>query len=195
MVQYYEHSDFDLTDLIRNGNSRAFQEIYNRYWTVLYLHARRMLRNESQAQDVVQEVFTVFWEKREEMEPTLQVRAYLFAAVKNRILNLFRHEKVAGNYLSALGHVYDEGDYSTDESVNFNELVRLIETEISRLPTEMKKVFELSRKEHLSAREIAVVLNKSEQTVKKQISRVLQILRMKIGLNAPLLLVLLKMVK
>jgi RNA polymerase sigma-70 factor (ECF subfamily) len=99
---------------------------------------------------------------------------------------------VAGNYLTELGHFYEEGKYSTEEQVHLNELLRLIELEIQKLPAEIKKVFELSRKQYLNSSEIALKLNKSEQTVKKQISRAIQILRLKLNLPAPVIILLLK---
>jgi RNA polymerase sigma-70 factor (ECF subfamily) len=195
MITYSKLSDTELTALLKTQDHAAFTEIYNRYCTVLYLHARHMLHQEDQARDVVQEVFTRLWDKRSDFELTVSLNAYLYKSVKNIILNMVRHEKVAGNYLVELGYFYEEGKYSTEEQVHLNELLRLIELEIQKLPAEIKKVFELSRKQHLNNLKIAQKLDKSEQTVKKQISRAIQILRLKLNLPAPILLLLLKFLK
>ncbi|MNL17944.1 RNA polymerase sigma factor [compost metagenome] len=61
-----------------------------------------------------------------------------------------------------------------------NELTRLIDKEVSALPQKMKEIFEMSRNQELSHREIAAQLNISDHTVKKQINNAIKILRPKI---------------
>lgn len=76
--------------------------------------------------------------------------------------------------------------------VHLKELQALIEQEIQNLPDEMRKVFEMSRKRHLSNAEIALELNKSELTVKNQIKRAKDILRDRLDLPSLLILLMLK---
>ncbi|HEY0274302.1 MAG TPA: sigma factor-like helix-turn-helix DNA-binding protein, partial [Chitinophaga sp.] len=68
-----------------------------------------------------------------------------------------------------------------DEQVRIKQLLEALEAEVARLPTQMRLIFEKSRKEHLSHQEIADELKISVLTVRKQINNSLRILRNKLG--------------
>ncbi|WP_316812648.1 RNA polymerase sigma-70 factor [Pedobacter heparinus] len=189
MELYNKLSDVDLMTLLKSGDDYAFTEIYNRYWSVLYLHARRMLHNSDKARDIVQEVFTNFWNKAKELELSTSLNAYLYRSVRNSVLNMIRKEKQENHYLAELGNFYDKGDFCTDVQVNFNELKRLIDNEVEMLPKKMRQVFELSRNENLNHAKISEMLNISDLTVKKQINKALHILRRKLNIPLSLLFI------
>ena len=63
-----EFSDFNMIQLVKTGDHSAFSEIYNRYWGILYAHCLKMLRNEAEAQDVLQDLFMSFWTKSAELD-------------------------------------------------------------------------------------------------------------------------------
>jgi RNA polymerase sigma-70 factor (family 1) len=192
MKDYGNYTDQQLVTLLKDKDDHAFTEIYERYWSVLYIHARRLLQDDDLAQDAVHDVFATLWKKSAELELTNTLNSYLYRTVKNAILNDIRHERVAANYLAELKRFYQEGATSTDELVHLKELQVLIEQEIQNLPEEMRKVFEMSRKRHLSNAEIAIELNKSELTVKNQIKRAKDILRDRLDLPSLLILFILK---
>lgn len=182
MPDYSTYKDRELVDLLSQGNEAAFTEIYERYKTVLFLHVRRMLDEDDQARDVIQELFVSLWVKRAELVVKTSLKSYLYTAVKNKVLNILMHNKHHDLYMQSMLDVYKEGKYSTDEVVREKELAGIIEQEINRLPARMREVFVLSRKEHLSYSEIASKMSISEETVKKQISYALKILRIRINL-------------
>lgn len=188
MPAYSSYSDAELTLLLGTGDKEAYAEIYNRYHTVLYLHACRKLQDREDARDVVQELFTRLWFKRGDLQATTNLPAYLYVSVRNRIFDLLARKKTASEYLTSLQSFIDQGDYLPDRLVREKELGRLIEGEIASLPPKMRRIFELSRKEHLTHRQIAGQLNLSEQTVKKQVANALKILRIKLGTLLGLLL-------
>jgi RNA polymerase sigma-70 factor (ECF subfamily) len=192
MIIYNTYTDQDLITLLRKGDHEAFTEIYKRYWSVLYLHARHMLRQEDQARDVVQEVFTMMWNRHSEFQSTINLNAYLYKSVRNKILNIIRHGKIKENYLADLGDFVDREIVETDELVRYNDLKRLIEKEISNLPPKMREVFEMSRREGLSHAEIGVRLGISDLTVKKQVSKAITILRKKFKIPLVSLVILLR---
>lgn len=192
MIIYSTHTDQDLITLLRKGDHDAFTEIYKRYWSVLYLHARHMLRQEDQARDVVQEVFTLMWNKHAEFQPAINLNAYLYKSIRNRILNIIRHGKIKENYLADLGAFVDQELVQTDELVRYNDLKRLIEKEISNMPPKMREVFEMSRTEGLSHAEIAERLGISDLTVKKQVSKAVTMLRKKFKIPLATLVILLR---
>ncbi|TCC96854.1 RNA polymerase sigma factor [Pedobacter psychroterrae] len=187
MDKYRKLSDAELLILLRSGDESAFTEIYTRFSAVLYLHARHMLHNRDDARDVIQEVFTSIWNRRLDLDLTTSLNGYLYRSVRNKVLNLIRTEKRDSVYLTEIGEALERGEYSTDEQVNYNELKRLIELEVSLLPARMREVFELSRNQQLSHAEIAALLDISDLTVKKQINKAIHILRERLDIPATLL--------
>lgn len=179
---YSALGDKDLIKCLSEGDERAFAEIYTRYKTVLFLHARRMLNEDEQARDIVQEIFTTLWIKKEELQISTSLKSYMFSSVKHKILNLLMHQKHVEKHMQLMLGIYNLGTASTDILIQEKELSQLIESEIKALPTRMREVFVLSRKEELSNRDIAQKMNISEETVKKQIFYALKILRLKIKL-------------
>lgn len=190
MDRYSGQSNQQLMDLVRQHDEQAFTEIYNRYKGVLFVHAYRMLENAEEAQDVIQDLFTVLWSRRSEIVLTGSLSSYLYAAVKNRILDQMARDKTRDRYIDSLAGFIEEGEYITDHQLRENELSRLIEKEVALLPPKMRQIFELSRLNNLSHKEIAKEMNISDKTVKKQISNALIILRKKIDVAFAVLMVL-----
>jgi len=68
MAEYNTFQDTELVDLLKSGDHAAFTEIFHRYSPLLYSHANNKLRNDTEARDVVQEIFVKLWAKREELD-------------------------------------------------------------------------------------------------------------------------------
>lgn len=181
MHLYQDIHDRELFDLIKSeANVDAFKEIYDRYFDALFIHAMKRLRNKEEAQDVVQDVFTVLWSRKDNISLTESLPAYLFTAVRNRILNVISHKHVESNYIQSIQEFVNQEFCRTDHLLRENDLATLIDKEISSLPLKMQEIFVLSRKEHRSHKEIAKELQLSEQTVRKQVQNALKILRVKL---------------
>lgn len=189
MLSYTTLQDQVLFDLVKSEDEAAFKEIYERYFDILYVHAYKRLRDKEEAQDVVQEIFTILWSKRKIISLKSNLPAYLYTAVRNRIFNIISHQKIESSYIQSLQSFIDQGVCQTDHLIRENAFIAIIEKEVAALPPKMQEIFELSRNKYLSHKEIAAELNLSEQTVKKQINNALKILRTKLGLFLFLLLV------
>src|SRR5690606_18965196 len=173
------YSDDILIARIKEGNKKAFNEIYRRYWAILYRHAMRMTKSDDESQDVVQDVFESLWRNRAFFEINTSLSSYLYSAVRYKIFDLLDKNKVRTDYMDRLSDFIEEGIYTIDHVLIEKELSEQIEKEVSFLPPKMREVFELSRNEHLTHKEIAVRLSLSDQTVKKQIHKALKILKPK----------------
>jgi RNA polymerase sigma-70 factor (family 1) len=172
-------SDQELLDLLRSGDKAAYTAIYDRYKFILHHHAFNKLRSRQEAQDVLQEVFINLWVKRESLKITTNLSGYLYSAVRNRVLDHFAHGEVKLKYINQVRP--DLGEVPTDHRVRENQLKAIIEKEIAELPPRTREVFEMSRKQHMTHKEIAEELGTSEETVKKQVSAALRTLRVKLG--------------
>lgn len=187
---YTVFSDKQLVTLLQAGDRKAYAEIYDRFQGVLYTYAYRMVHDEEEAADLVQEVLLYLWEKREAIQLTNSLANYLYAAVRYRFFNLLDKERVRQNYAESLAAFADRSVYQTDFALREKELAALIEDAVQHLPPKMREVFEWSRKEQLSHREIADKLGITEKTVKNQINGALKILRKQLGNHAIWLLLL-----
>jgi RNA polymerase sigma-70 factor (family 1) len=180
-ADYSIFTDDELMALLSKGDAVAYENIYQRYWSILYRHARKMLQNEEEARDVVQDVFVMLWSKQGELNLNASLSAYLYAAVRNKILNLFKRSKVEDNHLDSLKVFISNGENITDYLVRERNLSAIIEQEIAALPQRMRQVFELKRKNNLSYKEISEEMNISDLTVKTQMNKAMKVLRLRLA--------------
>lgn len=183
MKEYQKISDTELVSLLKQGDHTAFNEIHNRYYSLLYRHAFKRLPYREEVRDILQELFSFLWNNREAITFTSGLAAYLYTSTRNRVINVFNKQKIRHEYAQSLQIFLDKGESVTDWSIREKELIALVEKEIAALPPQMQKVFQLSRNSHLSHNEIAELLNTSPLTVRKQIQNSLKILKSKLGAN------------
>jgi len=175
------HTDTELFDLVKEGSAKAFSEIYDRYWALLYKHAYRLLKDKELAQDVVQEVFLNLWDKINVIDIQFSISPYLYRAVRNKVLNLIQKDKVKDNYTQSFINFVANSEAITDYRLRERLLKEKIEKEVAALPSKMREVFKMSRIQNMSHKQIAEKLNLSDKTVKKQMSNAIHILRIKLG--------------
>ncbi|SFH12281.1 RNA polymerase sigma factor [Pedobacter insulae] len=182
MIDYDGLSDHKLTELLSEEDRIAFAQIFKRYNKILLIHAYKKLEQQEVAEDIVQEVFSMLWQKRGSISISTNLAGYLYASVKNKALDVIARRKTEALYVDSLKHFVGSGVALTDHLVRERQMKEIIEREVSRLPTKMRRVFELSRSQHLSHKEIASELKLSEHTVTDQIKKALKILRTKMGM-------------
>lgn len=173
----HKFSDQELVLSLKKGNRAAFAEIYERYWSLLLRHAIGMLKDEDKAQDVVQDIFQMLWEKHPTLNIHTSLSSFLYTSIRYKILDQLKHLKIADRFLSTLQNEIESAVNSTDDVLAERELAKKIEDGIKNLPPKMRRVFELSRTYEYSYREIAEELKLSDNTIKRQISNALKILR------------------
>lgn len=177
MSEYRQYTNEELSALLAESDYAAFTEIHERFYPLLYSHAYKKYPHREEVRDLLQELFAALWNNRHTTVFTSGIAVYLYSATRNRMINLFQKKKVRSVYLQSLQHFMDQGENITDWRLREKEMARQVEKEIAALPAQMRRVFELSRNEHLSNREIAELLNTSPLTVKKQVHNALKILR------------------
>jgi RNA polymerase sigma-70 factor (family 1) len=181
MPGYNSYSDDELVILLKQGDLSAFTAIHNRYYGVLYSHAYKRLADREEVKDILQELFTCIWNNKETININLNLQAYLYTAVRNRILNVYKHQKIRSDYVASFESFVTSNEPTPDETLRLKELIAIVDAEVKMLPTQMRLIFEMSRNAHLSHNEIAEQLNISPLTVKKQVNNSLKVLRLKLG--------------
>lgn len=180
MKDFDKFSDEKLSILLFEGDAGAFEEIFNRYWLKLYGAALKRVKSREVAEEIIQDLFTLLWAKRESVQIHTSLAAYLFTSVRYMVFNHIQKEVVRDSYKDSFQTANVFCDNSTEETVFLNELIRNIEKEVKCLPSQCRSVFELSRKENKTNREIAEVLGISEKTVEGHLTKAIK--HLKVGL-------------
>ncbi|PUZ26928.1 RNA polymerase sigma-70 factor, ECF subfamily [Chitinophaga costaii] len=181
MENFVQYTDQQLLSLLKDSSQGAYTQIYDRYHGLLYIYACKITKEESEAEDIVQDVFVYLWDKRKTIIFEKSLSAYLYSAVRYKFFDLLDHKKVRTNYSASFQNFTENFPVQADQILREKELSALIEKEIACLPDKMRNVFELSRKHHLSHREIAEILHISQKTVKNQVNNALKELRVKLS--------------
>lgn len=181
-----------ILERLKQGDRLAFDLVFKSYWDPLLIYLSKLVKDRTDAEDLLQNIFVNLWNKAQSSE-IQHLHTWLYGAARKSAL--FYH-RTQGNQKKLIASILDyiqvEG-FSLSEQQQGKELQQIIDREIEQLPAKMKEVFILSRQEQLSYKEIAERLEISDQTVKKQISNALTILRnnlKKQGLYSLLLLLL-----
>ncbi|NGM62134.1 RNA polymerase sigma-70 factor [Sphingobacterium sp. SGG-5] len=166
---------------IKNGNNEAFEYIFKSYYPRLQRYAARFIDDQAVVEDIIQECFIRFWEKKD-MLSAISVSSLLFTMVRNSCLNYLKHltvvEKHRIEYLAKAGGeerlYYTDFLLDTEHKLLYKELQEQIDMVIDQLPKRCREVFLMSRFEGLKNREIAEALQISTTAVEKHISKALQ---------------------
>lgn len=166
----------ELILLLKQSNQEAFTTLYKKYWKQVYNFSRLYLTSQSVAEEVVQEVFIKVWESRDFMREGDNFKGLLFIITRNLIFNMHRKKLNEDFYkmtvLSAM-----ENSYDIEEEIDAKNLGEYIDLLIADLPPRRREIFNLSRKENKSYKEISLLLGISEKTVENQIGEALKFLR------------------
>ncbi len=172
-----------LWESFRQGNNKAFEDIFRLYYPVLFNYGMRITRNEAEAKDHVQSLFLQIWERRQFLGPTTSVRNYLLASLRRSIL-----KKIAG-----IRRVYTEDfpDFQVELSIESSlirnqaeaENARLLKEAFEKLPARQKEAIFLRFYEEQDFDEIARIMNISTRAVYKLIYKGLDNLQSQLGKN------------
>lgn len=160
---------------LKAQDKTIFKFVYDFYWSKLYVSAFNLLRDREQAEDVVQEVFSHLWKSAPQLD-IRNISAWLFTSVRYQVFNVIRSGKVRSRFENL--HIIEEYSSNIAELKLDNEDIhRRLMDSLNELPPRCREIFELSRFQHLSYREIAKKLDLSEKTIENQISIALKKLR------------------
>lgn len=170
------YTDEELVELLNKDSREAFDEIYRRNWSAMYLAAYNMLQDEDACMDVIQDIFVWIWNKRGSLEIN-SPKSYFISAVKYKVTNVIRKSKLQQSYLDQLGFLEPSFD-NVSSDLEVKELKELLQQFTAELPDRCREVFELSRNEHLSNKQISQQMGISEKAVERQMTIALKRLRL-----------------
>lgn len=158
----------------------GFEQLFKTCYKPLLAYATIILKDEDDAEEIVQQLFFRCWERRELLAATTSVKAWLYKCVYHDSLNFLKHLKVKDKYRAYA--IYQQQDVvaGPGSAMAVNELQQHIHLALNDLPEQCRTIFQMSRFEELKYREIANELNISVKTVENQMSKALRIMRVKL---------------
>ncbi len=165
---------------------KIYRHLFETYNQRLCNHARRILANEDEAADVVEDVFFELWQNRARIDFSGNLPGYLYQATSTRALNALRNKgtsPVRIDLLESIDAVRIEHLITTDSNtqpIEQSELRRQIDAAIAELPEKCREVFKLSYIHGLRNRDIADAMDISVRTVDAHMYKALHFLREKL---------------
>ncbi len=167
----------ELVAKLKQGDSFAFDKIFNIYSHKLYGFALRYLKSEADAEELVHNVFVKIWEKHKTINLENSFQSFLFTITYNDILKFFRSKAYYNSYVNETKITSTASiNYSADR-VEYASVIEYIDTLIEKLPEKRKQIFIKSRKEGLSSKEIAKELHMTSGTVDNNISEAIKFIK------------------
>lgn len=172
-----------------------FEDIYLAYFSKMKHFAREYVVLEQDAENIVQDVFTELWEKREMLSMQINLVAYLFTTVKNKCLNHLRHKmivqetanKIQEEYSITLRMNLDSLEVFDQNIFSDQDIEQIINRALNALSPKCREIFIMSKLEGKKQKQIAAELNISINTVETQIGIAYKKLRTELKDHLPLL--------
>lgn len=162
---------------LRSGDMQAFDILYYRYSQIIYANILKFLKDETIAEDLLQDVFLRIWENRSKIDPEQSFAAFLFTCSRNITFNFKRRLKLEMESEVHLAYGISESENTIDRILDAKEAMVLVEALLSRLPNQRQKIFRLSKLEGKSYQEISEEMGISIATVRDHIVKANKFIR------------------
>lgn len=194
MIDYNRLSDSELWNLITKEDNKAFNALFEKYWSKIYTTAFSYLKDNEACAEIVNDIFINIWKKRHDLHIE-SFAAYLTASSRYHVYKKVKALKTAKldfveNYDSINNQMVNLN--TADSKMGYQDLEKRIETYLAGLPKRCREIFIMSRQQHLSNDEIAQKLNISKRTVENQITHALKHLRVSLK-DISVIIILLKL--
>lgn len=176
-----------LLSLLKKGDKSGLEQLFRMFYKPLVIYAHRLLGNQADAEDAVQEIFIKFWQRDQFADIRSYLRSYLYNSVRNHCVNILESRK--GKTSVPLESIPDIPDESTiAEKQELEKRLEEIHREIEKLPTRTRHIVQAILLEHKKYKEVAETEHIAVNTVKTLLQRALTELRGKLNREAFLLL-------
>ena len=170
-------TETELIASLQRGSVTAFEILFETYSQKLYRFSFSYLKSETEAEDLVQEVFLKIWQNRSSLKADTSFQSYLFTIAFHAILKCFNNKALQQKFQLDLFESLASENPSLEEQLNFETLIARLNQLIEQLPTRRKEIFFKRKKEGKSIQNIAMEMGISEKTVENQITEAMNSLR------------------
>ncbi len=170
-------SEEKLVNRLSEGDTDAFRKLFDLYSNKLFCFVRTYFGNDEQTQDIIQEVFITVWEQRKQLNPSLSFQAYIYKIAKNKTLNALRRLAIERTGSEVWQQQQNIAHRETEHQIVYADYEKHTADLIAQLPPKRQLIYQLSRHQGLTYREIAQQLGVSQNTVEVQMTKALKTLR------------------
>lgn len=181
MKNEQSYTEQELISLLRSGSQFAFERLFENYSQKLYRFSLSYLKSETEAEEIVQDVFLKLWENRDKLRNETSFQSYLFTIAFNDIRKHFNKKARDERYRTEILEFLSDENPSIETNPDFETLVIKLESLIDQMPDRRKEIFWKRKKEAKSVKDIAIELSISPKTVENQITEAMNYLKKEFG--------------
>ena len=170
-------SEKELLVKLKAGDKSAFEQIYRLYSNRLFGNLVKLLQSETEAQEILQEVFLKIWQNRAQIDPEKSFRSYLFKIAENKVFDFFRKVALQKRVQHQLLHHSDIETTMVDRMLLDKENEQLLAKAIDQLPPQRKQVFVMVKLQGKTYKEVGDHLGISVSTISDHIVKATKSIR------------------
>ena len=161
---------------LSEGDQSAYRAVFEHFYPRVWEFIRRIVKSDTIAEDVAQDIFVKVWERREMFSIAVQsFSSYLYVMSRNAAINALRHY---GRISPLVDEAFnDQTNNSVEEDYYAQEKELMIRLVVCRMPEQRRRIFEMSRYMGMDNNTIATTLNISKKTVENHLTLALKTLR------------------
>lgn len=182
MFQPNLHNEIELLNGIAKQDEASFNSIYDFYSDRIYSFCLKMVKNETIAEDLVQDVFTKLW-RYQDIANIENLYAWLRTLARNQTLKLLKRRAIELKAAEELAETWNEQGNNTEQQIDFNDLKRLLDQAVAGLSEHQRRVYMLCKVDGLSYEDAAKELGISKLTVQTHMKRSLSVIRKSLAQN------------
>ncbi|MFA6083231.1 RNA polymerase sigma factor [Mucilaginibacter sp.] len=152
------------------GDRSAYAVLYQFYLPKLYHYLYGIIRSKEDTEEILQDIFLKLWENKEDLTEIKTLNSYLFKIARNRLMNLYDHQKVRRKAMDYIGRDGEAIGNNSEDSLIYSQYGEIVERALSQLPPKRRQVFEMSLRQEMSHDQIAEAMQISKSMVKKQLT-------------------------
>lgn len=161
----------ELLKRMKEGDEKSFDILFDAHWEELYRYCRSVIEDANDAEDIVQDLFCELWENRARLAVQITLRAYLFGALRKKILKRFRDNGIHQKHLDILNTtLLANRNESPLASLIASDLLQNLFGHLQALPVKERQVYIMNQIDGYSIKEISERFSTSEQTVRNQLN-------------------------
>ncbi|MEM6343643.1 MAG: RNA polymerase sigma-70 factor [Bacteroidota bacterium] len=176
-----ERPEYKFLLQLKSGDKRGLEYVYSQYYGRIYAFCHRFFRQSQLTEEATADVFIKLWQRREQIDPALNILAFLFKIAKDISLNYLkkvaRDDRLKSEY--ALRYLIDNAK-SGEQQLIAQEELEIYLNMIDRLPPKRKAIFKMRYEESMDYQSIADRMNISPNTVKVQLIKARQYLKLQV---------------
>jgi len=170
---FVQNSDNELALLqrLRQGDEDAFTQLYHKYSLPIYVNLLRLVKDETLAEEFVQEIFTRLWMKRASISIEQNFGAYIYRCAQNMVYDFYRKLKRNRSMYIRFKDITTRNYTHIEEALTLKESEALLYKALNRLTLQQKKVYLLCKIHGQTYKQAGSELGISAETVKEHLAR------------------------